>query len=884
MKRMQKLLASLLASVFLITLLRVCPIAAEAEENHSLANRYNVMLVMDKSGSLCDADGVGTDPDGLRYDAMRLFLGLLTERGNNVGVIAFDEAIRYDSGLQPINSMEDKKALVEAVEALGTSYDTAIGTAVLRAAETLRGMREENGLPCAILLLTDGMTDFSPSGYSSILSAQSRDAAQKALEMAEENGITIHGILLNVNDMAQNGEQELRFFTEPTLGQLETVSSPRDLTATFRRFYSIINRTEYDSAHRIEFPDRGEAETRFTVPALGAEEVNIVIEHDGASIDPASLRVTGPDGRDYSLDGHILETARFLLVKIPEPAAGEWKAVLSGNPGDSIDVCMIYNASMSVALTLDADTDTFDVFKPVHVTAHVNDTEGSVTDDRLRDIACTLIVRDIAAGETTSIPMTLEDSSYVCEITFDRGGRYELTASVDLTDFDLLSNPLAVRIEVPLPVAKQSLVSDFSQLGSVHDDVWEVALDTLFEDPKGGALSYTLSDGIGDAAEITDGVLYVKLSEAVPFTVTATDSFGQSTTLAFDLDVPTPEPTPVPTPEPTPVPTPEPTPVPTPVPTPEPTPVPTPEPTPVPVPAAKLTEVTDPLAIGTLTDGVWTLDLRDCFEPDGSFTYTLSDDFGGAVTIDDDVLRVELEKLGGDAEFTVTATDALGQSAQLPVTLTVALPEAKADEITDPAASGRFSEDHWELDLDGVFDDPAGTGLQYTLSDDLGGAVTIENDVLQVRPNGSDADFTVTATDGLGLSSELPFALHFPGPAAKSAGITQTVTTGLFQKGTWEQELSALFEDPKGGALRYTLSDDFNGAVKIEDGILKANCRGLGEAKFTVTATDELGLSAEVPVTLTEKDITWLILGIGLAVAAPSAAAVLFGRNFRKIG
>ena len=889
MNRMQKLLASLLASVFLFSLIRLCPVAADAEENFSLANRYNVVLVMDKSGSLRDMNGMGTDPDGLRYDAMRLFLGLLTEKGNNVSVIAFDEAIRYDSGLQPVNSMEDKKVLVEAVEALGTSYDTDIGSAMLRATEELRGMQEKNGLPCTILLLTDGMTDFTSEGRSTILRERAEQAARKALETAQADGITIHGILLNVNGMARNGEQELRFFTDGTLGQLETVSTPGDLTTAFGRFYSIINRTEYNSAHRVDFSDHGEVETAFTVPSIGAEEVNIVIEHDGASVDPASLRITGPDGNDYSVDGHILETSRFLLAKIPEPAAGEWKVALNGNPGDSIDICMIYNASMSVALTCESAMDSLEVLKPIRFSAHISDMDGRVPEEKLSGIACTLNVRDLETGETTTYPMTLADGKYLCELSFDQGGRYELTAVVDLSDFDLLSNPLVAQIAVPLPAAKESLVSDCSELGSISDNVWEVELDTLFDDPKGGTLSYTLSGDPGGAAEIVDGVLRVNLSEAAPFTVTATDSYGQSVTLPFDLDVPepapepapesTPQPAPVPTPEPAPVPTPEPTPVPTP----EPTPVPTPEPTPVPVPEAKLAQVTDPIALGTLQDGIWELPLEECFSSSDDCTFTLSDDLGGAVRIEDGVLSADLEALGGNADFTVTATNAAGISAELPVTLSVDLPGVKAAEVSDPVSNGSFAGDHWELRLDTLFDDPAGSGLQYTLSDDLDGSVMIENGVLNVRPNGrEEAAFTVTATDAHGFSSSLPFSLHFPGPTAKSDGITETVRTGLFQKGTWEQELDALFEDPKGTALSYALSDDHSGALKIEDGVLKADCRGLGEAAFTVTATDALGLSAEVPVTLTEKNMTWLILGIGLAVVAPASAITLLNKRGKK--
>ena len=331
MKKFQRFLASLLAFVFSITLASGWSGTADAEENFSLANRYNVMLVVDKSGSLRDIDGVGTDPDGLRFDALRLFLGLLTEKGNNVGLIAFDEAIRFDSGLQSISSMADKEALVEAVEALGTSYDTDIGSAVLRASEMLSGMRESNGLPCVIMLLTDGMTDFAPDKPVQILKERSSAAAQKALEIAQREDITIHGLLLNVDGRSINGEEEVRYFTDGTRGQLETVSSPEDLTAAFARFYSIINHTEYDGTHRIVFPAQGEVEASFPVPGFGAEEVNIVIECDRGSVRPEDICVIAPDGQEYGIEDHILETSRFLLLKIPEPQTGEWEITLKGN-------------------------------------------------------------------------------------------------------------------------------------------------------------------------------------------------------------------------------------------------------------------------------------------------------------------------------------------------------------------------------------------------------------------------------------------------------------------------------------------------------------------------------------------------------------------------
>ena len=510
MKRIQKLLACILAFAFSLTFVSSWPGSASADENYPTANRYNVVLVMDKSGSLCNTEGVGTDPDGLRYDAMRLFLGLLTETGNNVGVIAFDETIRYDSGLLAVDGMEDKKALVSTAESLGTSYDTDIGGAVLRATDLLTGMKEQNGMPCVILLLTDGMTDFSTESNSHVLKERSRAAARQALDKAQEEGITIYGVLLNVEGRAINGEEELRFYTDGTKGEIETVSHPEDLTTTFGRFYSIINRTEYNGAHKLVFPVQSDVETSFVVPGFGTEEVNIVIERDCTDGAPETIRVADPNGDEYDLTDHMLETSRFLLVKIPDPMPGKWDITLSGNPGDSIDVCMIYNASLSVALE-STPVEGSENLKRLRFHALVTDTGTELTEDRLRAIPCALSVEDVSAGETTRYPMDVVSGGYELQLELENGREYAISAIVDLTDFEVRSNTLYTKIELPLPVAKQSAVSDFTSVGSMNGNIWELPLQSLFEDSKGTALRYSLSDDLGGAAVIEDGVLRVNL-------------------------------------------------------------------------------------------------------------------------------------------------------------------------------------------------------------------------------------------------------------------------------------------------------------------------------------------------------------------------------------
>ena len=62
--------------------------SSRAEENTS-ANRFNVVFVIDASGSMNN-----TDSAKWRFEAMDLFLGLATDEGNRIGAVVFNDGYR----------------------------------------------------------------------------------------------------------------------------------------------------------------------------------------------------------------------------------------------------------------------------------------------------------------------------------------------------------------------------------------------------------------------------------------------------------------------------------------------------------------------------------------------------------------------------------------------------------------------------------------------------------------------------------------------------------------------------------------------------------------------------------------------------------------------
>ena len=86
-KQVQKIVCLCLA-LFLLLVLSVPTVEASAKPGTD--SWFNVMLVIDGSGSLVSQSN-GTDREAVRYDAIRLFMALLTDQGNNVGAIVFDD-------------------------------------------------------------------------------------------------------------------------------------------------------------------------------------------------------------------------------------------------------------------------------------------------------------------------------------------------------------------------------------------------------------------------------------------------------------------------------------------------------------------------------------------------------------------------------------------------------------------------------------------------------------------------------------------------------------------------------------------------------------------------------------------------------------------------
>ncbi|MCL1789667.1 MAG: VWA domain-containing protein, partial [Oscillospiraceae bacterium] len=93
-----------LALLLICSFVSVSPVFSDSRPTH---NRYNIVLVVDSSGSMAF-----TDPGELRFEAIGKFIALLAERGNTVGTVVFSEEVVLERPMTDVNGIGIKQEIV----------------------------------------------------------------------------------------------------------------------------------------------------------------------------------------------------------------------------------------------------------------------------------------------------------------------------------------------------------------------------------------------------------------------------------------------------------------------------------------------------------------------------------------------------------------------------------------------------------------------------------------------------------------------------------------------------------------------------------------------------------------------------------------------------
>ncbi|MBM6939203.1 VWA domain-containing protein [Pseudoflavonifractor phocaeensis] len=476
------------------------PVLATAQAlNNQDLERFNVMLVIDGSGSLVYGDNA-TDANGLRYDALDLFLALLTNSGNNVGAIVFDndpQNYLLNTGLQSITGKSDKISLSDQIRQAGTRDDTDIGSALLTAVETLNAQSAQNGMESVIILFSDGRTDLGGDQEAYEASLENKETA---ITTAQTAGIPVYSICLNATSVADPAE--LQEISSRTSGSFVAVSSPEDLTGAFEAFYNLIFSTSSSERVTSSFPSSGKLTFNIDVPTYGAEEVNIILDTDGAG----QAQLTAPSGPMSAADmeDSTMTGGDFNIIKLVDPEVGRWTLELSGVPQDNVTINVIYNIDTSAVLaTADGGSD-YGAGDTVTLQAALYQNGVPITDSTVTsEYTAELTFTNMADNSTQTVEMNAgPNGSFTYDFQENDFNSYSVQVVFRYSNMSIPSNTIPVNFgnTAPVVASDQQLVEESVIVTPVTGRERTFDLSNYFSDAQGDPITYSVA-----SSQLVDG-------------------------------------------------------------------------------------------------------------------------------------------------------------------------------------------------------------------------------------------------------------------------------------------------------------------------------------------------------------------------------------------
>lgn len=502
-----KWLSVLLATALLVG--NVMGLTVHAKKNPQI-QKFNVALVLDGSGSLV-SNSNGTDNDGLRYEAIQLFLALLSDQGNEVSAIVFDddsENYLLNTDVEQVSGKEEKLDLSQKIKDAGTGGDTDIGSALLTAVERLEAVNNDN--ESIIILFSDGRTDLGGDEKAYEQSLVNKD---KAITKAQEDDIPIYSICLAASSVAD--PEELQEISERTNGSSVTIDSPDKISQAFEQFYRLIFATSTTEAENAKFPESGILNEKIEIPSYGAEEINVIL--NSKSPDDVHVQAQAPS-KDYTekdLDANTIVAGNYKVVKAVKPEKGTWEFQIQGVPGNEVVLNVLYNVDVSAQLSTQGDVADLNSGDALTLQASLYKDENKIQDAAgISEYTGTLEITDLSTGKVVkSLPMEADADGFTCELEALPEGSYSFQAVLSCEGITVKTNVITAGWDNKAPgfanESKNKIKDGVKIIKKIVTPLtgrkYKATLSNFFADDQSDGLTYSIVN-----SQLVDGTVQLE--------------------------------------------------------------------------------------------------------------------------------------------------------------------------------------------------------------------------------------------------------------------------------------------------------------------------------------------------------------------------------------
>lgn len=377
-------------SILLLPFAGMLPAAQAASQSSS---KIDAVLVVDVSNSMNSSDR-----KKIGNEAMKMFVDMLSAKGDKVGIVAYTDRIEREKALLEIQSDADKQDLKQFIDQLNRGTYTDIAVGVQEAVKVLEHGADPTHEPM-IVVLADGNNALNKK--SKRTQQQSDEELNQALADAKSKNIPIYTIGLNAD--GKLNKEALADLSNKTGGKSFSTNTADDLPQILSEIFASHLKLKIVPIQSIT-ANGSYQDVIVNVPNSNVLEANISI----MSSKPVDIKLSDPSGSNISIPSNdvlLSKSKSYSLVKLLKPEQGDWKLQVKGVAKNKIDINLVFNYDLELAM----DAISQQAYKPgdkIDIKSYLTSNGQKLQNTAVyKNMNAVLVAKDLDSGDTKEFPL-----------------------------------------------------------------------------------------------------------------------------------------------------------------------------------------------------------------------------------------------------------------------------------------------------------------------------------------------------------------------------------------------------------------------------------------------------------------------------------------------
>ncbi|MFD1887126.1 vWA domain-containing protein [Paenibacillus wenxiniae] len=432
-----KFMHILLAMAIIVSLLPGARMTFAAASGNSGASgtagsNIDAVLLLDVSNSM-----KSSDPQKLGNEAMKLFIDMLPAQGDRVGVVAYTDQIEREKALTSLNSADSKASLKRFIDDLNRGPYTDISIGMSEAISILQDGARQGSEPM-IVLFADGNNDLNSNAGKT--NSQADQQLKAAVDNAKKLGYPVYTVGLNAD--GKLNQQALANIASETGGKSFVTSSADELPQILSEIFAAHQQVNVVPVGSIT--GNGQFQNvKINIPNASVKEANISI----MSSQKVEVKLIDPNGKAVAVPSdqvNVSTSKSYSLVKLLNPQQGDWTLQVKGVDKDKIDINLIFNYSLELALEPLANK-SYSKGDKIDISAYMTSNGQKLTDaSQVGSLKAVLNVTDLDSGAKSQVPLTTKGTQFTGTFEVPDNHRYQLVVRAEEQSFYRETAPVTV--------------------------------------------------------------------------------------------------------------------------------------------------------------------------------------------------------------------------------------------------------------------------------------------------------------------------------------------------------------------------------------------------------------------------------------------------------